>query len=180
MKSIILFFTTVITFTQLCSAQEQGLLNNADLEIWKNGKSFPQGWSTFHVVDREGVFKKAGESHSGTHAIQADFTPKKQFDNRRFFSSAVRLDSGEYKLQLFTKGKGNIRFISLHREGQDAAGKNSEGNIVGTPAINQIDNKDWTSYTLSYDVEESGSYQLTICINEADNLLIDDIQLSLK
>ncbi|MBD1420837.1 hypothetical protein [Sphingobacterium chuzhouense] len=175
MKSIILFFVIAAACAQYSYAQERGLLNNGDLEIWKNGKSLPQGWATFHVIDREGIFRKAGESHSGTNAIQADFAPKKAFDNRRFFSSATRLDSGKYKLQFFTKGKGDIRFISLHREGQEASGKNSEGNIVGIPAITQLDNKDWVSYTLIYDVRESGSYQLTICVNEADNLLFDDI-----
>lgn len=178
MKTLILFASLVFV-TNAAYSQQDGFLTNGNLEIWKNGKVLPQGWSTFHTVEREGIFKKSKEAHSESHAIQIDFTPQKEHDNRRFFSSVIKLDEGSHKFHLYLKGRGEIRFISLHREGEDASGKDSDVNMVGTPSINKINNKSWAKKEVLFEVKQRGSYRVTICINQAEALLIDDLSLNL-
>src|SRR5690606_12449872 len=121
------------------------------------------------------IFAQSTDAHSGKYAIQANFTPQKEFDNRRFYSMPFNLEIGMHQVKLYLKGSGDIRFISIHKKETNAAGRNSSANIVGAPALGKVDNKDWKEYTLDYDITEADSYQLTICINEAEKLLIDDI-----
>ena len=158
-------------------AQTAPIIQNGDMEIWLSGKPLPKQWGTFHTIIREGIFEQSADAHSGKYAIQANFTPQKEFDNRRFYTIPFNLEAGKHQLKLYMKGKGDIRFISMHKKETNAAGKNSDTNIVGTPALGKIDNADWKEYTLDYDVTEADSYQLTICINAADKLLIDDVTI---
>ena len=63
----------------------------------------------------------------------------------------------------------------------EAAGSHTNDvNVVGTPKIEIINNKKWEAYTLDFDIKEADIYQLFICLNAADKLLIDDITLTKK
>ncbi len=158
-------------------AQTTPIIANGDMEIWTAGKPFPKQWGTFYNIEKEGVFSQSADAHSGKLAIQANFVPQKEFDNRRFYTAAFNLEAGKHQVKLFLKGNGDIRFIALHKKDTNAAGKNSSTNIAGTPAIGKLDNKGWKEYTLDFDIIDADSYQLTICFNEADKLLIDDVEV---
>lgn len=175
-KKLILTMFTLLGCVTIF-AQTTSIIPNGDMEIWSSGKSFPKQWSTFYTIEKEGIFSQSTEAHSGKYAIQANFTPQKEFDNRRFFSLPFNLESGKHQLKLFLKGSADVRFISLHKKDSNAAAKNSSTNIAGAPAIGKIDNREWRKYTLDFDVIDADSYQLTICINAADKLLIDDVAL---
>lgn len=160
------------------SAQTTPILANGDMEIWTSGKQLPKHWSTFHTTEREGLLSQSTDAHSGKSAIQVNFTPQKEFDNRRFFTAPFNLETGKHQVKLFLKGSGDIRFIALHKKDTNAAGKNSSTNIAGTPAVGKLDSKEWKEYTLDFDIIDADNYQLTICFNAADKLLIDDVAVS--
>lgn len=159
-------------------AQTTPIIANGDMEIWTAGKQFPKQWGTFYTIEREGIFSQSTDAHSGKLSIQANFTPQKEFDNRRFYTTAFNLEAGKHQVKLFLKGSGDIRFIALHKKDTNAAGKNSSTNVAGTPAVGKIDNKEWKEYTLDFDIIDADSYQLTICFNVADKLLIDDVSVN--
>lgn len=176
-KKLILAAFAMMTYVA-AQAQTTPTIANGDMEIWTAGKQLPKQWSTFYTIEKEGLFSLATDAHSGKSAIQISFTPQKEFDNRRFFSSAFNLEAGKHQVKLFLKGSGEIRFIALHKKDTNAAGKNSSTNIAGTPAIGKADHKEWKEYTLDFDIVDADSYQLTICFNAADKLLIDDVSVN--
>lgn len=175
-KLILAAFAMVACAT--AQAQTAQIVANGDMEIWTAGKQLPKQWSTFYTIEKEGLFSPSVDAHSGKSAIQINFTPQKEFDNRRFFTTAFNLEAGKHQVKLFLKGSGDIRFIALHKKDTNAAGKNSSTNIAGTPAVGKLENKEWKEYTLDFDVIDADSYQLTICFNAADKLLIDDVAIN--
>lgn len=174
-KLILIVLTTLVCAGAF--AQTTPIIQNGDMETWNPGKAFPKQWGTFYNIEKENVFGRSADAHSGKYAIQANFVPQKEFDNRRFYSLPFNLEAGKHQVKLYLKGSGDIRFIALHKKDSNAGGKNSSTNIVGTPAIGKVANKEWTEYTLDYDVVDADSYQLTICINAAEKLLIDDVEV---
>lgn len=175
-KLILVVFTTLgyaSSFTQTTP-----IIQNGDMEIWNPGKPFPKQWGTFYNIEKEGIFEQSTEAHSGKYAIKANFVPQKEFDNRRFYSLPFNLEAGKHQVKLYLQGSGDIRFIALHKKDSNAAGKNSGTNVVGTPAIGKVANREWKEYDLDYDIIDADSYQLTICINAANKLLIDDVTVN--
>ncbi|WP_113663780.1 hypothetical protein [Pedobacter nanyangensis] len=157
------------------NAQNTPIIPNGDMEIWNAGKQFPKQWGTFYTIEKEGIFSRSTEAHSGKFAIQATFEPQKEFDNRRFFAQPFNLEAGKHQVKLFLKGSGDIRFVALHKKDSNAAGKNSSSNIAGTPFIGKVEHQEWKEYILDFDIIDADSYQLTICFNAANKLLFDDI-----
>lgn len=176
-KKLILAVFVMLAYGN-ASAQTVPIVANGDMEIWTSGKQLPKQWSTFHTIEREGLFSQSPDAHSGKSAIQVNFTPQKEFDNRRFFTAPFNLEAGKHQVKLFLKGSGDIRFIALHKKDTNAAGKNSSTNIAGTPVVGKFENKEWKEFTLDFDIIDTDSYQLTICFNAADKLLIDDVAVS--
>ncbi|MFN0291295.1 hypothetical protein [Pedobacter helvus] len=176
-KKLILAAFAMVTGTA-AQGQTTQIVANGDMEIWTAGKQLPKQWNTFYTIEKEGLFSRTSEAYSGKSAIEINFTPQKEFDNRRFFATAFNLEAGKYQVKLFLKGVGDIRFIALHKKDTNAAGKNSSTNIAGTPAVRKIDNKEWTAYTLDFDILDADSYQLTFCFNAAEKLLIDDVSVN--
>ncbi|RWU03479.1 hypothetical protein [Pedobacter chitinilyticus] len=177
-KKLILAAFAMMAYAANASAQTAPILANGDMEIWTTGKQLPKQWSTFYTIEKEGLFSPSAEAHSGKSAIQISFTPQKEFDNRRFFTTAFNLEAGKHQVKLFLKGSGDIRFIALHKKDTNAAGKNSSTNIAGAPAVGKVNNKEWKEYVLDFDIIDADSYQLTICFNAADKLLIDDVAVN--
>lgn len=176
-KKLILAAFAMIAYANV-SAQTTPIIANGDMELWNAGKPLPKQWATFYNIEKEGIFSQSADAHSGKLAIQVSFTPQKEFDNRRFYTTTFNLEAGKHQVKLFLKGSGYIRFIALHKKDTNAAGKNSSTNIAGTPAIGKVENKDWKEYTLDFDIIDAESYQLTICFNAADKLLIDDVSVN--
>lgn len=176
-KKLILAGFGILLYTNV-SAQIIPVIQNGNMEEWKEGKPFPKEWGTFYNIEKEGIFGQSTDGHSGKYAIQASFAPQKEFDNRRFYTVPFNIEAGKYQVKLFLKGSGDIRFIALHKNGTNAAGKNSSSNVVGTSPIGKIQAKDWKDYTLDFHIIDADSYQLTICINSADKLLIDDVVIN--
>jgi hypothetical protein len=155
-------------------------IKNGDMEIWKAGKVIPAHWGAYYNDIDAGIYSQSKDAHSGKCAIQMDFEPKRENDNRRFFSFPFNLEAGVHAVTLYLKGKGEIRFISLTRKGEDSGSRNNENNIVGIPAISDVNNSDWKPYTVTYDVKDAGAYQLFFCVNAAEKLLIDDVTIKVK
>jgi hypothetical protein len=176
-KKLILAAFAMVTCAT-AKAQTTPIIANGDMEIWTAGKQLPKQWSTFYTIEKEGLFAPSTDAQSGKSAIQISFTPQKEFDNRRFFTTAFNLEAGKHQVKLFLKGSGDIRFIALHKKDTNAAGKNSSTNIAGAPAVGKVNNKEWKEYVLDFDIIDADSYQLTICFNAADKLLIDDVAVN--
>lgn len=157
-------------------AQNTDLLRNGSFEEWKKG--IPVRWGIYYSDQNSDIFSESKDARTGSYAIQVDFEPKKEHDNRRFFSHPIELEAGKYSVTLYLKGEGEIRYVSLTKKGEVAGSRNNDVNIVGAPKITGNDRGSWTPYTLTFDVKDSDSYQLFICVNQAKGLLIDDVSLT--
>ncbi len=177
MKKISLFLFLLIGSIVSVFAQEQQILKNGDMEIWKDNSALPAQWGSYYTVIKEGIFSRSANAHSGKYALQIKFEPQKENDNRRFYSYPVSLVPGNYKVTLYMKGKADIRFVSLTQKGENAGGKDTNVNLVGTPVIGSVDNKEWATHSLNFNIKESSDYQIFICVNSADPLLIDDVAI---
>lgn len=155
-------------------------LRNGGMEEWKNNAAMPVRWGAYYNDIEAGLYSQSKDAHSGKYALQIDFEPQREHDNRRFFSFPVKLEEGKYSLTLYMKGRGEVRFVSFTKKDEAASSHTNDVNVVGTPKIEVINNKKWEEYTLDFDIKETDIYQLFICLNAADKLLIDDITLTKK
>ena len=155
-------------------------LRNGGMEEWKNNGAMPARWGAYYNDIEAGLYSQSKDAHSGKYALRIDFEPKREHDNRRFFSFPLDLEAGKYSLTLYMKGKGEMRFVSFTKKDENASSRTNDVNVAGTPKIETIDNKKWEAYTLNFDIKEADTYQLFICINAADKLLIDDVTLTKK
>lgn len=153
-------------------------LKNGSFEEWKSGSAMPTHWGAYYNDIEAGIYSQSKDTYNGTCALRIDFEPKKENDNRRFFSFPTKLESGKYSLTLHMKGKGDIRFISFTKKDENAGKRTNNVNVASISEIKTIDSPKWETHTLDFDIKETDSYQLFICFNAADKLLIDHIALS--
>ena len=178
MKKI--FLLSLLSAFYICSfsqEQTQPLIKNGDMELWRDNKEMPNNWNSYHTILREGIFSRSTDARSGKNAIEVNFEPQREHDNRRFFTFPMKLSAYKYKVTFHFKGDADIRFITLTKKGNDASGKSSDINLVGAPALGKIEAKEWTAYSISFDVKDTADYQLFICVNSAKKFLIDDVSM---
>ncbi len=177
MKLYLLTLLTFLGISILEANAQNSDIKNGDMEKWQVGSDLPIYWGAYYSYIEDGVFSQSNDSHSGKYAIRVDFIPQKQ-ENRRFFSYPMNLQNGRYSINLYLKGKGDIRFVSLTKRYKEATSKDDEINVVGKPQISNFDSKTWMKFQLDFNISKPDNYQLYICVNSAEQLLIDDITLS--
>jgi len=179
MKKIFLSLLLITVSFNVFSQEQQPILKNGDMEIWRDNKDLPNSWNSYHTILREGIFSRSTDARSGKYAIQLNFEPKREHDNRRFFTYPMKMEQGSYKVILHFKGNAEIRFITLTKKGGESGGKDSDTNIVGSPSIGEVSASEWTSYTVDFDVKNAADYQMFICVNSAEGFLIDDVSMDI-
>ena len=71
-------------------------LRNGGMEEWKNNAAMPVRWGAYYNDIEAGLYSQSKDAHSGKYALQIDFEPQREHDNRRFFSFPVKLEEGKY------------------------------------------------------------------------------------
>lgn len=178
-KYLIAAFIFAISLSLFAQEEANPLIKNGDMEIWRDNKDFPNHWNSYYTTISEGIFSRSKDARSGKNALEVNFTPKKEHDNRRFFTFPVKLAQNKYTVTFHFKGKADIRFISLTKKGSDAGGKATDANLLGTPKLAEINARDWAPYSVTFDIAEAGDYQLFICLNSADKLRVDDVAMKI-
>ncbi len=175
-KFLLLMLISFIAYTAVQA--QKNLIVNSDFEKWESGSILPDAWASTSTL--KSLFKKSSDAHSGKNALRLTFTPKKEGDNRRFYSSELELEEGTYISTIYLKGLGDIRFTCLTKIDAKPGSNTNAGSRSGAPKIGAVDLKEWTQYKQTYKVAESGTYMLHIGINSGSEeipFLIDDISL---
>lgn len=174
-----LFVGLIFAFSANLSAQNLEI-PGGNMEKFRKDGLLPYQWFSPPSYVEEGVFSKSSDAYSGTGALQFVFEPQKKHDNRRLNSPAIRLSPGKYKVSCFVKGKGEFRYITLTKRNENTGSSNTSSNIVGAPAIGNVDTNEWKNYELFFTIADTGNYNLHIGINSASKerpLLIDEITI---
>lgn len=163
------------------------LVYNGYMEIWNPEENLPDGYWRSHPNSSTGGFYLSTDTHTGNNALNVKYSGTGAYWVRT--KLIENLEPGTYKINLWLKGKGVLRYITLSKSTTFSSTPTSENYLVkpfGGTSVGYIrDMTEWTPCTHVFEVESryGGDYYIYLSINntredEGKPFLIDNISIS--
>ena len=144
---------------------------SADLPYFQDFENSFSGWSIEYDEECDWDTIETTYAHSGSYAVNINC-----FDYLGYiFSECISLNSGNYNLNFWYKTGSQSQNLAIHLGNYPI----SDSMQTSIAQLDEVINETWVDTTISFSVNESGTYNLGFYIfSESANLMFDDVSIT--